>query len=258
MSSRPPLRRLIDLPDVADLELRALMKREFAEPRARAEFPELDACSRALFAITADRWAQQSADRHRWRGLSLHGIDGTTLRVPDSPENWAAFGGQCGNGTRGGSAYPMVRLVAVMALRSHLLSALHVSEYTVGETSLSDGFWDELPDDSVTIADRNFLVADDLTQLERSGKNRHWLTRAKSTTKMRVVERLGPRDAIVEIVLSDQTRRHYPELPAVWLARAITYQRKGFRPSTLLTSLRDAKQSPANQLVALYHERWEL
>jgi hypothetical protein len=48
------LRRLIDLPGIADLELKALMKREFAEPEARAEFPEIDACSRALFGLTAD------------------------------------------------------------------------------------------------------------------------------------------------------------------------------------------------------------
>jgi len=152
----------------------------------------------------------------------------------------------------------MVRLVAVMTLRSHLLSALHVGPYAVGETSLSDGFWNELPDDSLTIADRNFLVADDLTQLVRSGKNRHWLTRAKSTTKMRVVEKLGRNDAIVEIEISDQTRRKYPDLPAVWLARAITYQKKGFSPSTLLTSLLDAEKYPAGELAALYHERWEL
>ena len=48
------LRRLIDLPGVADLEFKAVMKREFAEPEARAEHPELDECSRALFGLTAD------------------------------------------------------------------------------------------------------------------------------------------------------------------------------------------------------------
>jgi hypothetical protein len=48
------LRRLLDLPGVADLEYKALMKREFAEPVARAEYPELDACSRELFGLTAD------------------------------------------------------------------------------------------------------------------------------------------------------------------------------------------------------------
>jgi hypothetical protein len=48
------LRRLIDLPGVNDLEYRALLKRDFAEPQARAEFPEIDACARALFGLTAD------------------------------------------------------------------------------------------------------------------------------------------------------------------------------------------------------------
>ncbi len=51
----PSLRRLIELPGVADLEFRAVMKRDFAEPEARAEFPELDACSVALFGLTADQ-----------------------------------------------------------------------------------------------------------------------------------------------------------------------------------------------------------
>src|SRR5690349_14343526 len=40
--------------------------------------------------------------------------------------------------------------------------------------------------------------------------------------------------------------------------RAIRYQRRGFRPQTLLTSLVDPEQYPANEIVALYHERWEL
>ena len=48
------LRRLIDLPGVRDLEFKALMKREFAEPEARAEHPEIDAVSTALFGLTAD------------------------------------------------------------------------------------------------------------------------------------------------------------------------------------------------------------
>lgn len=52
MSSSTPLRRLIDLPGIKDLEFRAVMKRDFAEPEARAEFPEIDACARALFGLT--------------------------------------------------------------------------------------------------------------------------------------------------------------------------------------------------------------
>jgi len=60
----PALRRLIDLPGVADLEYRALLKREFAEPEARAEHPEIDDCSLKNFGLTAD----QAEDRARPAG----------------------------------------------------------------------------------------------------------------------------------------------------------------------------------------------
>jgi hypothetical protein len=211
-----------------------------------------------LFVVTAAKWATESANRHRWRGLALYGIDGSTLRVADSPENWDAFGGQLGNGLRNGSAYPTVRILAVMALRSHLLSAVVFDRYSTGETTLAQDLWHELPDDSLTIVDRNFLVAHQLTALARSGRNRHWMTRAKSTTNLRTIRKLGRHDELVEITLSETTRRAFPELPTSWEARAIRYQRKGFRPGTVLTSLLDPVAFPADELVAVYHERWEL
>jgi hypothetical protein len=45
---------LVDLPGVADLEFKALMKPAYAEPERRAEFPEIDACLKAIFDLTAD------------------------------------------------------------------------------------------------------------------------------------------------------------------------------------------------------------
>jgi hypothetical protein len=51
MSALP---RLIDLPGVADLEFKALMKPAWADPDQRAEHPEVDACSKAIFGLTAD------------------------------------------------------------------------------------------------------------------------------------------------------------------------------------------------------------
>jgi hypothetical protein len=54
MSERPKLRRLIDLPGINDLEFKAIMKRDFAEPEARLEDPNLDEVSRTLFGLTAD------------------------------------------------------------------------------------------------------------------------------------------------------------------------------------------------------------
>ena len=55
MSRTPPLRRLLDLPGVADLELKALMKPAYAAPESRADYPEIDACAKAIFGLTADQ-----------------------------------------------------------------------------------------------------------------------------------------------------------------------------------------------------------
>lgn len=210
-----------------------------------------------LFGVTGDFWAERSAKQHAWRGLYLFGADGSTMRVPDSKENWKEFGGQKG-GARAGSAYPTVRLLGLMALRSHLLSSLVIADYATGETTMWRGLWKQVPDNSLLVVDRAFLVAAHLTAIEQEGRGLHWMTRAKSTTRLRRIRRLGTNDDLVEIQLSDQTRRNNPGLPAMWTARAIRYQRKGFRPSTVLTSLLDSKAYPADEVVGIYHERWEL
>lgn len=211
-----------------------------------------------LFSVTGSDWATRSAEAHRWAGLSVYVLDGTTLRVPDSPETWAAFGGQMGNGERAGSAYPTVRVLALMAARSHVLSAMRFAPYNVGEVTLARQLWSELPDNSVTILDRNFLLGVDLSRLASDGRNRHWLCRAKTKTKLKVLERFGKDDALVEVVFGDSTRRQNKELPERWVVRAINYQRKGYRRSTLLTSLTDADKYPRGDVVELYHERWEI
>jgi hypothetical protein len=46
-------------------------------------------------------------------------------------------------------------------------------------------------------------------------------------------------------------------LPSTYPVRAIHYKRRGYPRSTLLTSLTDPEKFPAEELVALYHERWE-
>ena len=83
MTSRPPLRRLIDLPGVADLEFKAVMKREYAEPEARAEHPELDACSRALFGLTADE-ADAVARPAGWDGIETQPLSKQVFAFEDA------------------------------------------------------------------------------------------------------------------------------------------------------------------------------
>ena len=83
MTARPTLRRLIDLPGMADLEFKAVMKREFAEPQARLEFPELDDCSRALFGLTADE-AEAVARPADWDGIETQPLQKQVFAFEDA------------------------------------------------------------------------------------------------------------------------------------------------------------------------------
>lgn len=230
----------------------SVAKSAVAQARARLGDEPL----RWLFEKCSTKWATESARRHAWRGLALYGVDGTTVRVPDSTANRAHFGGQDASAKRGASGYPLARVVTLMALRSHLLLAARFGPYD-SELGYAKELWPLVPAKSLTIVDRGFLDAKILVPLARDG-TRHWLTRAKSSTTYDFIRELAPGDELVELKVSSEARAIDPSLPKTFQARAITYQRPGFAPQLLLTSMLDRKAFPAKEIVALYHERWEL
>lgn len=211
-----------------------------------------------LFERSASKWAHESAAAHRWRGLALYGIDGSSMRVPDTPENREHFGGHSGRNDSE-SGYPMARIVVLMVLRSHLLADVWLGPYRgTHELEPAKQLRASIPEQSLTILDRGFLAAPMLLGIETGASNSHWLTRAKSNSQWRPLRRLGKGDELVEMDVSRQMRTKDASLPRTWTMRAIRYQRKGSSPQTLLTSLLDAEQYPASEIIALYHERWEL
>ena len=212
-----------------------------------------------LFAETASWWAHSHAGVNEWRGLALYGIDGSKLNVADTDDNRATFGGQSSAKTASDSAYPMVRIVALQSLRTHLLAAVAIGPYKgSSELSLTDGLLAHIPDVSLTLMDRNFLNDRILLPLTTLGSERHILMRAKKNTVMHFVERLGANDAIVELNHGAAALKADPNLPKTWRVRAISYHLPGGKPEILLTTLLDPKAYPADELIELYHERWEI
>ena len=216
-----------------------------------------------LFLRSAEQWAHRSAAADRWRGLGLYGVDGTTLRVADSVENRDHFGGHDSGRHAGGraqrvSGYPLMRLVVVMALRSHLLAAATFGPYGIDEREYARSLWDVVPDDSLVLIDRLYLQASVLVPLMTKGVNRHWITRTKANTTYTSLRRLGAGDELVQFAVSSKARTKDRSLPKTFEARVIRYQRKGYRPQHLITSLVDDACFPADEIRSLYHERWEL
>jgi len=118
-----------------------------------------------------------------------------------------------------------------------------------------------VPDRALVILDRDFCSYALFHALAEPACQRHWLVRAKAgrtALTAPVVQRLGPGDHLVDLTPSRATRTAHRPLPATLRVRAVRVHHRGFRPYLVFTSLLDPVAYPAAELVALYHERWEL
>jgi hypothetical protein len=132
-----------------------------------------------LFERTAEKWGEESAAKHTWRGLTVLGLDGTKVNVPENEETRSHFGL---HGTQNGpSGYPAVRIVTVMLLRSHMIRWARLAPFVgTSEQGLARDLIPKLPARSLTVLDRGFWAADLLIPLARDAEERHWLTRARA------------------------------------------------------------------------------
>jgi hypothetical protein len=211
-----------------------------------------------IFNFTAEEWALASAEKHRWRGLALFGVDGVTARISDSLTNEAYFGRPPSRPDKHQSGYPQLRMVGLMALRSHLLLGAHFGPYATSEQELADAIWPLLPKGSLVLFDKGFTDFGLWWYLTHRAEKTDFLTRAKINMRYRVIRSLGKWDDLIEVTFSPESRRADPSLPETMILRAIRYQKKGFHEQLLVTSLLDPEQYPAAELRELYHERWEI
>ncbi len=209
-----------------------------------------------LFEIVAEHWGRAGGSEERWRGLRVFGADGTTLRVSDSPENRATF--ELPKTGRQTAGYPQVRAAVLMDLRSRHWLDFNFGAFSVGEGTVAWPMIQKVPEESVTIMDRFYVDYFQWSRLRAEGRDRHWLVRSRKNMVYEVVKRLGRGDILMEVAYPRALRRAHPELPKTFMARQITYQRKGFRARTLVTSLLDPEAYPAAEIADLYHERWDL
>lgn len=209
---------------------------------------------RLLFEKVANTWSGEFADAYK--GYSLHAVDGTCLRVQDSDANFEVFGKPGGRSGGNDAGYPQVRLVTLLNVGSRMVEAASFGAYRESEISLTGSLWSALPDMSLTILDRGFSGFQLWTELVDVDRQRHLLVRLRKTAKYTEVEELQDGSILVDMVPSQAAIR--AGFTDMLRGRLVAYEHTGHEPVYLFTSLTDWETHPAGELVALYHERWEI
>jgi len=196
--------------------------------------------------------ATRGAWYRRWRLVSL---DGSTLDVADEKCNAQAFGRP--GASRGASAFPQLRFVSLVENGTHVLFGTQMGAYTTGETTMAKGVLPALRAGMLCLADRQFFGFECWKQARATGAQLLW--RLKTNARLACEKRLADGSYLSTLYPSDKDRRHRTQGIAV---RVIEYRLNGVLGAEpmyrLVTSILDPKQAPAEELAALYHERWEI
>jgi len=226
-------------------------KSGISQARSRLGAEPVKRLYEAVVAPIAEKRTRGAWYRH-WRLVSL---DGSTLDVADTAENDQAFGRP--SASRGSSAFPKIRFVALLENGTHVLWAAHMDQYATDELTLAEKVIPSLGKGMLCLADR-FFPSDKLWRMAaKTGADLLW--RKRQNARLDVEERLADGSYLSRMYASASDRRNRRNGVMV---RVIEYRLQDVEGSEplyrLITTILDPQQAPAQELAALYHERWEI
>jgi hypothetical protein len=211
---------------------------------------------RARLGVTPLRWLFDllrgpatafTAGGVRWCGLLVCAIDGTTMSVADSARNLAVYAKQPGN--HGGSGYPLLRMVALVACGTRTIIDAVFGPTSTGEAGYTRRLARSLHAGMIVLLDRGFDDGPLINHL--AGTGAQLLVRLKSNRKLPVLRRY-PDGSYLSRIGTTLVRVIECEITIATSAGRHTGVYR------LATTLLDHRRYTASALVTLYHQRWEI
>jgi hypothetical protein len=212
-----------------------------------------------LFEAVAGPLAGESTRGAFYRGLRLLSVDGTCLDVADTPANDEEFGRPGTGRGEGVGAFPQLRLVALSEAGTHAICAAALGPYRTAENVLADELLGCMSAGMLCLADRGFYSSQRFSNARKTGA--HLLWRVKLGLVLPREEQLPDGSYLSRIYATQADQRAQRDGARV---RVIEYRfddpgvsdpEQRYR---LLCTILDPEDAPADELGALYHERWEL
>ena len=231
---------------------------------ARSDLPE-----EALHTLVRDTGKQvedESPERWLWHGRKVRVVDGSTITMPDTPENQAAYPQQ--NTQKPGCGFPIARILVIFSLAAGTVLDAAIGKYQgkqTGENSLFRKLYDVMDDGDVILADRYFSGWSDIALPLARGIDIVVRKHQHRPTDFRTGKRLGKDDHLISWMRPARPKwmsvEQYATLPDELTLREVRIRvvQKGFRTQLLVvvTTLLDAEQYPSEEIALLYRRRWQ-
>lgn len=214
---------------------------------------------------SGQRLCEQTPEAWLWKGRRVKIVDGSTVSMPDTEANQAAYPQP--RSQQPGVGFPLARLVAVFDLGSGALTTLGVGRYqgkATGEMALFRQQQHHLQRGDVVLADCYYSSYWTLAGLYGQGFDYVGRQHHRRTTDFRCGQRLGREDHRVEwckpVKPAWMDQPTYAGLPEQLTVRELRVRvgRRGFRTQVfvVVTTLLDARLYSAHDIADLYGQRW--
>ena len=158
---------------------------------------------RRLYEMVVQPIATRATRGAWYRGWRLASLDGSCLDVADTADN-AEFGGP--GASRGESAFPQLRFVALVENGTHVLFGARLGRYADGETTLARAVLAALRPGMLCLADRQFFGHALWQAALATGADLLW--RGKHNLRLPREAVLADGSYLTTVYPSDKDRRH--------------------------------------------------
>jgi len=206
--------------------------------------------------LTAERWM---------KGRVVKIVDGTTVSMPDTPENQSVW--PQSSSQKPGLGFPLMKVTGLFSLGSGALLDHVTGDMHMHESQLFRQMWNRLDRGDIILADRGFCSYAALASLARRGIDSVMRLHQGRKVDFRKGQKLGADDRLVTWEKPPQrpaafSEEEFDALPATLTVRLIRLRvaTAGFRTRlvVLVTTLLDPDAYPADAIRALYGERWSV
>lgn len=199
-----------------------------------------------------------------WRGRQVRVVDGTGIRLPDTPVNQKAYPQP--SEQREGCGFPVMQVVACFCMHTGALLHWVSSKLSAHESPLLRSMLSLLEAGDVLLVDRGFSSYSNLALCLKHRMDALMRLHQARKLDLRHATRLGKHDWLVTWKRPQWRpgliRSQWEELPKTLTVRVAHLQVKvrGFRVKELwiVTTLTDPVKYPKHDLAELYRIRWQV
>lgn len=112
-----------------------------------------------LFRVSVEQFYGRSPDLHTWNAFHIYAVDGNTIQIPESEENYKVFGG---NSNKTEKVSPLASASILYDVMNDILVDVSLHSYRYNERKAAKAHMDFLPEfhNSIIVFDRGYPSED--------------------------------------------------------------------------------------------------